>query len=79
MSAASPSPWQLKHRPRGPYSGALGWIGIDGATDFSVVIRTAVIEGEDITVGAGGAITYLSDAEKEWEEVLHKVKALGVY
>lgn len=79
VSAASPSPWQLKHRPRGPYSGALGWIGVDGATDFSVVIRTAVIEGDDITVGAGGAITYLSDAEKEWEEVLHKVKALGVY
>lgn len=69
--------WTLRHRPRGPYAGALGWFGVDGASDFSVVIRTAVIVDGEITIGAGGAITYLSDAEKEWQEVLHKVQALA--
>lgn len=69
--------WKLQHRPRGVYSGALGWIGIDGATDFSVVIRTAVVDGDDVSIGAGGAVTYLSDAEREWQEVLDKVGALA--
>ncbi len=62
---------------RGIYSGALGWLGCDGAADFSVVIRTLVADGDDISIGAGGAITYLSDAQKEWQEVLDKVTALA--
>lgn len=76
--AAEGQEWRLQHRPRGVYSGALGWIGVDGAADFSVVIRTAVVEQDGrISIGAGGAITYLSDADKEWEEVLQKVSALA--
>ncbi|PWN23002.1 ADC synthase [Microstroma glucosiphilum] len=76
--AAEGQEWKLQHRPRGVYSGALGWIGVDGAADFSVVIRTAVVEQDGtISIGAGGAITYLSDADKEWEEVLQKVSALA--
>jgi para-aminobenzoate synthetase len=31
------------HHPRGPYSGILGFIAIDGRSDMSVVIRTAII------------------------------------
>ncbi|SNX85261.1 related to para-aminobenzoic acid synthetase [Melanopsichium pennsylvanicum] len=62
---------------RGIYSGALGWLGCDGAADFSVVIRTLIADGDDVSIGAGGAITYLSDAEKEWQEVLDKVSALA--
>lgn len=75
--SGSDSVWSLRHRPRGPYSGSLGWIGLDGAADFSVVIRTAVIDDDTVSIGAGGAITYLSDAEKEWQEVLQKVQALA--
>ncbi|EPQ30947.1 uncharacterized protein PFL1_01136 [Pseudozyma flocculosa PF-1] len=62
---------------RGVYSGALGWMGIDGAADFAVVIRTLVAEGDDVSIGAGGAITYLSDPAKEWIEVLDKLRALA--
>jgi para-aminobenzoate synthetase len=32
-----------RHHPRGPYSGILGFIAVDGRADMSVVIRTAVI------------------------------------
>ncbi|KAL9934622.1 hypothetical protein V8E36_006397 [Tilletia maclaganii] len=62
---------------RGIYSGALGWLGLDGAADFAVVIRTAVAEGDDIYVGAGGAVTFASSAEGELSEMLHKASSVG--
>ncbi|KAA1084295.1 Protein phosphatase PP2A regulatory subunit B [Puccinia graminis f. sp. tritici] len=64
------------HHPRGPYSGILGFIAIDGRSDMSVVIRTAIIRNNHITVGAGGAITSLSKKENEWNEVRLKVDAV---
>lgn len=64
------------HRPRGIYSGVLGYVAIDGSASFSVVIRTLVVRGEELTLGAGGAITHLSDPEREWEEVLVKTEAV---
>lgn len=68
---------KLEQRPRGIYSGILGWIGLDGAVSTSVVIRTVVINGQDISVGGGGAVTYLSDAEREWQEVVDKVYSIA--
>lgn len=76
--------------------GAFGFVSVDGAADFAVVIRTLVIRGErefslvystnpphtdvvfaaDLALGGGGAITHLSDPEKEWEEVLVKIDAV---
>ncbi len=67
---------QLERRPRGPYSGALGYLGFDGAVDLSIVIRTAVLHGDLITMGCGGAIVSLSDPESEYQEMLLKVEAL---
>ena len=64
------------HRPRGVYSGALGYFSVDGSADLSVVIRTMVMEGERVSLGAGGAVTWLSDAEGEWGEVLTKVASV---
>ena len=51
----------LEPGPRGVYSGALGYLGLDGAIDLSIVIRTAVIEDGIATVGSGGAVTVRSD------------------
>ncbi|RXK38379.1 para-aminobenzoate synthetase [Tremella mesenterica] len=64
------------HRRRGIYSGALGYLSVDGSTDLSVVIRTMIIEGDHMSLGAGGAITWLSDNDMEWEEVLTKVRSV---
>ncbi|KAI9314541.1 ADC synthase [Dichotomocladium elegans] len=69
------------HRPRGVYSGCLGYFSLDGSADFSVVIRTAVAtnvsEQVEISVGAGGAVTFLSDPEQEWRETLLKTKSVA--
>ncbi|KAI9609412.1 hypothetical protein H4Q26_007366 [Puccinia striiformis f. sp. tritici PST-130] len=64
------------HHPRGAYSGILGFISVDGRADMSVVIRTAVIRNNHISVGGGGAITSLSRKDNEWKEVKLKVEAV---
>lgn len=75
-------------KPRGLYSGVLGFLDVGGGGDFSVVIRTAFRyggvdggddddDGEgDWQIGAGGAVTVLSEAEAEWEEMLAKRESL---
>ncbi|MHA6694497.1 aminodeoxychorismate synthase component I [Homoserinimonas sp. A520] len=67
---------RLEGRPRGIYSGVLGYFGLDGRIDLSMVIRTIVIDREGATVGAGGGITALSVPEEELDEVYLKAAAL---
>lgn len=57
---------------RGPYTGALVWIGPDGAMGSSILIRTFVADGERLTLHVGGGITWRSDAGDEWEETVAK-------
>ena len=59
---------QLETRPRGVYSGVVGYLGFDGQADLSVVIRTALRAGAAVTIGAGGAIVLDSDPAAELEE-----------
>ncbi|NQW42990.1 MAG: chorismate-binding protein, partial [Bacteroidetes bacterium] len=57
---------------RGLYSGCVGYIMPNKDFDFNVVIRTLVIEENQIHFHVGGAITFDSEAEKEFEECLLK-------
>ena len=59
---------------RGPYTGALGWIGADGAMQTSILIRTFVADGRHLTLHVGGGITYRSDPAGEWAETVAKAR-----
>lgn len=74
-------------RSRGPYSGCLGYISLNGVMDMNIIIRTAVVtpvdekceDGDEkwnVSIGAGGAVTALSDSEDEFEEMLLKARVI---
>ena len=60
--------------PRAAYCGAIGWMGPDGESSFSVSIRTLQIEGQQITLNVGGGVVQDSTAAGEWEEALWKAR-----
>jgi anthranilate/para-aminobenzoate synthase component I len=68
---------ELEKSRRGPYTGAIGWLGADGSLGLSVAIRTLVFREGEVSYGVGGGIVYDSDADQEWEEALLKGKALA--
>ncbi len=67
---------ELEPHRRGPYTGALGWIGFNGDTDLNIAIRTIVCAGDRATYHVGGGITWDSDPEAEYQETLDKGRAL---
>ena len=62
--------------PRGPYSGALGYLSFTGDMDFAITIRTALIKDGMLHVQAGAGIVADSDPDAEWRETHNKARAL---
>jgi len=66
---------ELEGRRRGPYCGAMLWLGFDGAADSSILIRSMALDRETVRYGVGGGIVSDSDPDAEWEETAVKAAA----
>ncbi|RYZ03281.1 MAG: aminodeoxychorismate synthase component I [Myxococcales bacterium] len=67
---------ELERSPRGVYCGSIGYLGYNRVADLNIAIRTVSYDGSAIKFGAGGAITYLSQPDSEFDEVLLKAEAV---
>jgi para-aminobenzoate synthetase component 1 len=67
---------ELEPTRRGPYCGAIGWLGADGWMDTSITIRTFAIKDGQVAFQAGGGIVADSEPAAEYEEALAKARAL---
>ncbi len=67
---------ELEPSRRGIYCGSIGYLSVTGAMDTSIVIRTFVAAGGRVTFSVGGGIVADSDPEGEYQETLHKARAL---
>ncbi len=67
---------ELEDIPRGVYTGAIGYIGFNQVSQFSIVIRTMVRQGGELHYHVGAGIVADSDAEAEYEETLQKAKGM---
>lgn len=66
----------LEQTARGAYCGALGYWGLDGSADFSLLIRTVTATRGWWQFPVGGGIVADSDPEQEHAETWHKAAGL---
>jgi para-aminobenzoate synthetase component 1 len=67
---------EMEPQRRGPYCGAIGFIGFDGTMETNIAIRTLVFSGGQVQLQTGGGITAGSNAQAELEETLTKATKL---
>ncbi|MGZ3441080.1 MAG: chorismate-binding protein, partial [Polyangia bacterium] len=66
---------ELEGAVRGPYCGALGWLGPAGSAELALAIRTAVVRDGELCLGVGGGIVADSDPDDELAETRVKAEA----
>jgi anthranilate/para-aminobenzoate synthase component I len=67
---------ELEAAPRGLYTGALGWFGFNGESQFNIAIRTVVLEHGRAHFHVGAGIVADSVPEHEWQETLDKAAGI---
>ncbi len=67
---------ELENTPRGPYTGAMGYLNRDGDIDLNILIRTFLLRGKTISLRAGAGIVIDSDPQRELQETRAKARGL---
>ncbi len=67
---------QQEGRPRGAYTGSMGYLNRDGSCDFNILIRTMVAHGTELSLAAGSGIVADSEPAFELEETRAKAKGM---
>ncbi len=67
---------ELESRPRGPYTGGMGYVAWDGTADMNILIRSFWHVGGRLHWAAGAGIVADSDPERELMETEHKAAGL---
>jgi anthranilate synthase component 1 len=69
---------ELEPEERGPYGGAIGYMGFGGNLDMAITLRTMVIAGGTLSIQVGAGVVADSDAAAEYQETLNKAQALFI-
>jgi anthranilate synthase component I len=67
---------ELELDRRGIYAGCIGYFGADGSMDTCIVLRTAIVKDGMMHVMAGAGVVYDSSPQAEYQECIHKSRAL---
>jgi anthranilate synthase component 1 len=67
---------ELEPTRRGPYAGAVGYLGFGGNLDFCITIRSFTIHQGRVYLQVGAGIVADSDPAAEYQETVNKGKAL---
>ena len=67
---------ELEADRRGVYSGAVGYFDFAGGMDTAIALRTMVVRDGVASLQAGGGVVADSNPDNEFEESLHKMRAL---
>lgn len=68
--------YELERMTRGPYCGSIFYLSNTEAMDSSILIRTILCDGNNISFRTGGAIVSDSKPESEYQETLDKATKL---
>jgi anthranilate synthase component 1 len=68
---------ELEQASREAYTGAMGWLNLDGDMDLNILIRTLVQKGRRLEFRAGAGIVADSVPERELEETRAKARGLA--
>ena len=66
---------ELEGIRRGPYAGAIAYLGYNGMLDSCITIRTIVMKGNTVHIQSGAGIVADSDPAREYQETLYKARA----
>lgn len=67
---------ELEQNGRSFYTGSMGYLGLDGRMDLNILIRSMLLEQNQISFRTGAGIVADSDPDREVSETQHKARGL---